>query len=162
MGAEAPSTTLSTEVEKGAEDRDAVERAKDVVVPHWFTSFFNAGVVSVIGLNTVTLVSGSANLLFARGLRGSRKWYVGGLTAAVAHYAFVPLVAASVRGLVCLAAGGRKAEVESGEKEKGVDGKAVGLVREWVWFHTVRMCSVDLVAWACFARAVAESVTVLV
>lgn len=132
-------------------DQAEVERAKESVVPAWFTSVFNKGIWSVVGLNTVTLFSAGTNLLFYKaGLGEGKFWYQAGLVAAVAHYAFVPLVGSSVRELVCMAAG--RCEDESKVvKKKEREGRSVGLVREWVGWHTVRMCTVDVCAWGCFA-----------
>lgn len=159
---------------------EVVEQAKEVVVPHWFTSFFNAGVWSVIGLNSITLVSASANLIITNsngggaaaglglGLNGTgvsmKTWYTVGLVAALSHYAFVPAVGRSVRALVCQAA--KTTEGMSKERKGQAEGngqeKAADLVKEWVWWHTVRMCTVDLVAWGCFVGAVGGSVGVVV
>lgn len=131
-------------------DQAEVERANETVVPAWFTSFFNKGIWSVVGLNAVTLFSASTNLLFYKAGLGEKKvWYQAGLVAAVAHYAFVPLVGSSVRELLCMAAGGCENESKTARKNEG-EGKAVKLVREWVGWHTVRMCTVDVCAWGCF------------
>jgi hypothetical protein len=142
IGDTAPARAQSNQLE--------VERAKESVVPAWFTSFFNKGVWSVVGLNSITLLSASANLLFYNAGLGEKKlWYQVGLVAALAHYAFVPLVGNSVRELVRMAAG--RCEDESRVVKKGEgEGKAVELVREWVGWHTVRMCTVDVCAWGCF------------
>jgi hypothetical protein len=135
-------------------DQLEVERAKESVVPAWFTSFFNKGIWSVVGLNTITLFSAGTNLLFYKaGLSGRKVWYQAGLVAAVAHYAFVPLVGSSVRELVRMAAG-RCEDESSVVKKKERGGKAVELVREWVGWHTVRMCTVDVCAWGCFVAGV--------
>jgi hypothetical protein len=148
-----PAEEESTRIETaGGLNSDAVERAKQVVVPHWFTAFFNTGVVSVIGLNSLTLISASLNLAFSDALGESRVFYQIGLTSAVAHYVFVPLVGRSVRALVGLAAGvGKKGETE--------EGKAVDWVREWVGWHKIRMGTVDVVAWGCFAWGAVGALT---
>ena len=156
MGPDAPPLPTAEETTRienaGKLDSDAVERAKQLVVPHWFTAFFNAGVVSVIGLNSLTLVSAGLNLAFSDALGESRVFYQIGLTSAVAHYAFVPLVGRSVRALLCLAAGVEK----KGETEEG---KAVDWIREWVGWHKIRMGTVDVVAWGCFAWGVVGALT---
>ncbi|KAJ8118187.1 hypothetical protein OPT61_g795 [Boeremia exigua] len=130
--------------------------AKQLVVPQWFTNFFNKGVVSVIALNSLTLLSALLNLVLGEGLGPSRVFYQAGLAAAVAHYAFVPLVGRSVRELIGIAATQGAGEEE---KEGGGKGRAVEWVREWVWYHRVRMCSVDVVAWGCFAWGFVHAVT---
>lgn len=124
-------------------------KAKELVIPDWFTQVFNTAVFSVVGFNSLTLMSASVNLLvsfkFPR-IRGqeSTKFYAAGLVAAVAHYAFVPLVGRSIRGLMRLCAG----------LESGGEGKAVQWMREWVEWHTIRMVTVDAIAWVCFAWGV--------
>jgi hypothetical protein len=129
----------------------AVSCAKEIVAPVWFVNFFNKGVWSVVGLNSITLVSACANLwVFCEGLGDARGWYLAGLGAAVAHYAFVPLVAPSVERLfkICLAQ-------KKGE-EVGRGKSAVESVREWVGVHKIRMASVDVVAWSAFLVGVVE------
>ena len=73
---------------------------------------------------------------------------MGGFVAAVAHYAFVPLVGESVSRLFVMCA-----EREKGRKG-GREGKgpliAVQELQAWVGFHKLRMCSVDVVAWVSF------------
>ena len=130
-------------------NKDHVQQsAQDIVVPAWFTSFFNTGVVSVVGLNTLTLLSAVLNLSVSNSLREARGFYQLGLASAVAHYAFVPLVGRSVRALVRLAAGERE------------EGRAVEWVREWVGWHKIRMGTVDVVAWGCFVWGAVGALTV--
>lgn len=129
---------------------EEIEKAKQIVVPEWFTNFFNTGVFSVIGFNTITLVSASASLVFDQGLGGAKMSYQFGLVAALGHYAFVPLVGRSVRALVGLAARRRAGAVEEAGVEGRGEEKAVEAVREWVAYHKIRMCSVDVLAWGCF------------
>lgn len=137
---------------------DELERAKDIVAPEWFTNFFNTGVVSVIGFNTATLVSASLNLAFSEGLGESKIFYQAGLVAAVGHYAFVPLVGTSVRGLIGMAAGRRRA-TEGKDRGAGDKGQAIEWVREWVGYHKIRMSTIDVLAWGCFAWGVVGAVT---
>lgn len=103
----------------------------------------------MIGLNSITLASASVNLwVFREGLGIGRRYYLGGFVAAVAHYAFVPLVGESVSRLFVMCA-----EREKGRKG-GREGKgpliAVQELQAWVGFHKLRMCSVDVVAWVSF------------
>lgn len=97
---------------------------------------------------------------FSDGL-ARKRYYAVGLAAALAHYAFVPLVAPSVEALFRMCASqsqekgeGKKCKEEGekgeGEKEGEKEKSAVEEVREWIGYHRVRMCSVDLVAWVCF------------
>src|SRR5690242_14243739 len=148
MRGAAPPAGVSNETKtatKDVEKRKELEDAKQLVVPEWFTNFFNTGVCSVIGLNTFTLLSAGANLALPQGLGESKHFYQLGLVAAVAHYAFVPLVGKSVRALIEIAA----AQADAGAKGEG-KGRAVEWVREWVRYHEMRVCSVDLLAWGCF------------
>ncbi|CAO2654383.1 Nn.00g111160.m01.CDS01 [Neocucurbitaria sp. VM-36] len=132
-------TTLPVNMEE-------LDAAKEKAAPAWFVNFFNQGVWSVIGLNSITLLSTTANLfLFPGGLGQNTRFYAIGLAAAVAHYAFVPLVAPSVERLFKICAAQEKGE-EVGNQETAVES-----IREWVGYHKIRMCSVDLVAWMCFA-----------
>lgn len=136
-------TTGSSETAK-----QDIEAAKQLVVPEWFTSFFNTGVLSVVGLNSLTLISAVSNLLVSEGLQESKVFYQAGLVAAVGHYAFVPIVAPSISALIGMAALQRKGvEVEI----TGVGKGAVEWIGEWVGWHKVRMSTVDVVAWGCFA-----------
>jgi hypothetical protein len=138
---------------KDGEDDNAgaikIAEAEQIVVPRWFVAFFNTGVRSVVGFNSITLLVAGANLgLWGEGLGGARKWYVGGLGAAVAHYGFVPLVGPSVRALFVMC---ERREGKGMEK-----GSAVKSVREWVGWHNLRMGTVDIVAWMCFFVGVVE------
>jgi hypothetical protein len=134
---------------------DEVANAKEIVTPVWFVTFFNKGVQSVIGLNSITLISGSANLwLFGNGLGGGRMYYSAGLIAAAAHYLFVPLVAPSVERLFRICAAHEKGEKAS--KEGKSLASAVESVREWVGWHSIRMVTVDVVAWTLFAIGVTK------
>lgn len=84
-------------------------------------------------------------------------WYVGGAVAAFTHYAFVPLVGASVRGLVgeC-----KEAFLRGGRKEMGTGKKrAEEWLREWVGWHVVRMGTVDVVAWMCLFVGAVEALS---
>ncbi|XP_014558570.1 hypothetical protein COCVIDRAFT_65362, partial [Bipolaris victoriae FI3] len=129
---------------------DAVNQLKEanqIVIPAWFTTFFNTGIYSVVALNTLTLSFSLANIYLLRPsftTRGSigRRWYAIGAVATAAHYAFVPLVGRSVRALVGLCNG------EEGE------GRAEEWLTEWRGWHGVRMGSVDLVGWGCFVVGV--------
>ncbi|KAF1979774.1 hypothetical protein BU23DRAFT_105597 [Bimuria novae-zelandiae CBS 107.79] len=146
-GRTAPNTT--THPHKNAAQ---VAAALDTVVPVWFVNFFNTGVWSVIGLNSLTLLSSAANLWVVGGLGAARGWYAAGFVGALAHYAFVPGVSGAVEGLHRLCVRGAKGEV--GEK-----GRAARLVREWVGVHKVRWATVDLVAWVGFAVGVVRVLT---
>mgnify|MGYP004509623489 CR=1 FL=1 len=164
LGPDAPPKAASQSASAASAPDAELERAKQLVVPEWFTNFFNTGVISVIGFNSVTLLSASLNLLFSEGLEASKVFYQAGLAAAVGHYAFVPLVGRSVRALTGLAAGraqGGKTEGLKGKRE-GEDIKAVEWVREWVGYHMVRMSTVDALAWSSFAWGVVRAVTVTV
>lgn len=156
LGPEAPPETPSS---SSLTPDDELEKAKDLVAPEWFTNFFDTGVVSVIGFNTATLVSASLNLAFPEELGESKIFYQIGLVAAVGHYAFVPLVGRSVRGLIGMAAG-RRGSAGGKSGEAGGEGKAVEWVREWVGFHKIRMSTIDVLAWGCFAWGVVGAVTV--
>lgn len=124
-----------------------MDSAKAKVVPAWFVDFFNRAVRSVIGFNSVTLLLATTNLyLFPDGLGQQRNLYVVGLTAAAAHYAFVPLVMPSVERLFLLCA-----MEEKGDEAVNQGRGAVECVKEWVVYHKIRMCTVDTVAWLCFA-----------
>jgi hypothetical protein len=127
-------------------------QSKNIVVPEWFTTFFNTGVLSVIGLNSLTLISASLNLfVFPQGLGKSEKYYTIGLVAAAAHYFFVPLIGGSVMALVgmCAKRLGRPVGEKAGKRVR--EGReAVEWTKEWVGFHKVRMMTVDVVAWVGF------------
>jgi hypothetical protein len=132
----------------------AVAAATELAAPAWFVNFFNKGVWSVIGLNSITLVSASANLwVFNEGLRSARAYYLVGLAAALGHYVFVPLVGGSVERLFRICH-----ENERGD-HVGKGKSAVESVREWVGWHRVRMGSVDVVAWGAFLGGVLEVLT---
>lgn len=144
---------------------DAVATAKDVLVPVWFVNFFNTGLWSVIGLNTLTTASALANLFLfplpqwdsaaTASIVTPRPAYLVGLTAALAHYAFVPGVAGSVERLYGLCVRQARGEAVK-EGEKGV---AEASVREWVGWHKVRMASVDVCAWVAFVVGVVGVLT---
>jgi hypothetical protein len=136
----------------------AVSSAKEIVAPVWFVNFFNQGVWSVIGLNSITLVSASANLwIFDEGLVDARGCYLIGLAAGVMHYAFVPLVAPSVERLFKICAAQEKGEHAGREGKRRKS--AVESVREWVGWHKMRMGSVDVVAWGAFLVGVVRVLT---
>jgi len=163
LGADAPSSkvaagAIAQGTDAKTEKDKSLERANQIVVPYWFTKFFNTAVFSVVGLNSMTLIAASCNLLIPSehpAWEGSKSFYTAGLVAAVGHYAFVPFVGKSVRGLI-----GTCIERASDGRETGEDGKAVEWVREWVGWHKVRMGTVDVVAWGCFAWGVVGALTV--
>ncbi|KAJ4375290.1 hypothetical protein N0V83_002376 [Neocucurbitaria cava] len=119
-----PTTSPTTSTGGINEGELELEEAKQLVLPPWFTSFFTRAVWSVIGLNSITLLSAGANVfLFPEGLLGKKRYYyAGGLAAALAHYAFVPLIAPSVEALLrmCAAQSQEKGKERGGEKEGGV------------------------------------------
>lgn len=123
--------------------------AKELAIPAWFINFFSRAVWSVIGFNSITLLSASANLwLFGDSLGDSRKYYVTGLVAAVAHFAFVPLVGESITRLFKMCDAHEKGQKPGREGKRRMN--AVQNLEEWVWYHKIRMGTVDLVAWASF------------
>ncbi|KAF1963245.1 hypothetical protein CC80DRAFT_362 [Byssothecium circinans] len=147
----------STDAPPIRDNNNEVAAAKDIVIPIWYVNFFHTGLFSVIGLNSVTTYSALANvLLFPEGLGESKKIYMAGLAAAVAHYAFVPGVMWSVERLFRLCVKQQAKGEALGENEKGL---AVESVREWVGVHKVRMATVDFGAWVCFAVAVVKVLT---
>lgn len=148
----APSAPLEQTPDRKAE----VAKASEVVVPIWFVNFFNKALWSVIGLNAITGYSAMANVfLFPSGLGEHRRIYTVGLASAVAHYAFVPAVMWSVEALFKI-----YDTQEKGSAEKHQEGRsATDLVRAWVNVHKIRMCTVDLVTWACFAVGVVNVLT---
>jgi hypothetical protein len=99
------------------------------------------------------------------GAARARSWYKVGALAALAHYAFVPLVGGSVKALVELCAkrvGGEREEGEEGGKEGKEEKSAGEWLREWVGWHCVRMGTVDVVAWVCLFVGAVEMVGVRV
>ncbi|KAF2477685.1 uncharacterized protein BDR25DRAFT_2990 [Lindgomyces ingoldianus] len=146
-----PTSTLS------AASGAALESAKDLAIPAWFTNFFNRALWSVIGFNTITTCTAAANLfLFPLSqtsapdtLFAPKNLYAAGLVFAIGHYVGVPLVAPSVEALMKMCVEQEKGgkEVMEAKKEKG---KARELLAQWVGVHKVRMGTVDLWAWCCF------------
>ncbi|KAF2639973.1 hypothetical protein P280DRAFT_24347 [Massarina eburnea CBS 473.64] len=146
QGKPSPSATL-------VPNKDQIAAAKAIVIPIWFVNFFHTGLYSVIGLNGITTYTSLANiLLFPTGLGLGKSWYVVGLAAAVGHYFFVPGVMGSVARLFDICVKGQAVEGEG-------RGDAVDCVREWVGVHKVRMLTVDLCAWVCFAVGVVRVLT---
>ena len=139
-----------------------VSEAKQIVLPHWFTTFFNTAIRSVIGLNSLTLLGASFNLRLADGLGDSKILYRIGLVSALAHYAFVPLVGRSVRALIGMAAGRKEEEreEEKGEEKEKEAKNAEDWVKEWIGWHKVRMGTVDVLAWGSFACGAVGALTV--
>jgi hypothetical protein len=134
----------------------AVAAAKEIAAPIWFVNFFSKAVWSVIGFNSITLLSSAANLwVQPEGLEKGRTYYLTGLIAACAHYVFVPFVMPSVERLYRMCAA-----QEKGNEEVGKEGKsAVKSMREWVGVHRIRMGSADLVAWGSFLVGVVRVLT---
>lgn len=141
-------SAIKTDINATEQAQKDVEAAKELMIPEWFTHFFNTGVLSVIGFNNLALVAAALNLNFDHELGDSKIFYQAGLGLAVAHYAFVPLVAPSISALIGMAARRRKGAVlrlTGGEKE------AIDWIREWFGYHKLGMSTVDLFAWICFA-----------
>jgi hypothetical protein len=152
------STNASTTTATSASAKETAA-AKEIVIPIWFTNFFHVGVYSVIGFNTITTTSAAANLyLFGSERIGvsvlgeSRMYYVAGLTAALAHFAFVPAVAGSIERLFKLC-------VLRAKEEQAEEGAAVRALEEWNGRHMVRMMTVDVCAWVCFLVGVVGVLT---
>ncbi|KAH7410457.1 hypothetical protein DE146DRAFT_356869 [Phaeosphaeria sp. MPI-PUGE-AT-0046c] len=161
----APTTSsLSRSMLRGVEPTSSpkntadVARATEVVAPVWFVNFFNRGLWSVIGLNSITLISAVANLWGVKGGVGAeaRTFYLLGLQAGCAHYLFAPTVAPAVERLF-----GMCARAEKGEGERKEGASAVESVREWRAAHRLRMGSVDTVAWVSFLVGVTKCVGIL-
>ncbi|KAF2653409.1 hypothetical protein K491DRAFT_694703 [Lophiostoma macrostomum CBS 122681] len=150
-----PTTAKDPGNAKAKEVKEAEEaHAKSILIPIWMANFFNRGAWSVIALNSVTLYSALANLyLFPEGLGEFRTVFGLGTAAAVAHYAFVPAVAPSVGALYRLCVR-QQMGAEVGGKGTETGKSAEEWIREWHGVHRVRMFSVDLVAWGCFAWGV--------
>ncbi|KAF2269149.1 hypothetical protein CC78DRAFT_612616 [Lojkania enalia] len=130
-----------------------LEDAREKVLPAWFVNFFNSGVWSVIGLNSISTLSAVANVfLFPTGLGPYRTYYIAGLVAALGHYIGVPFVAKSVDGLArtCVRQVNCE-EIGSQRKEKG---QASRWLSEWVGYHKIRMATVDVFALASFGIGV--------
>lgn len=145
-----------TEIEADKHAQQEIEAAKELSIPEWFTHFFNTGVLSVIGFNSLTLVSSALNLALSEGLHDTEIFYQAGLVFAVGHYAFVPLVAPSISALIGMATHRRKGEgLEANEGSR----RAVEWVEEWVGWHKVRMGTVDVVAWVCFSWGAVNTLT---
>jgi hypothetical protein len=143
-------------LEQTPDRKNEVAKASEVVAPIWFVNFFNKALWSVIGFNAITGYSAMANVfLFPSGLGDHRRIYAVGLAGAVGHYAFVPAVMWSVEALF------KKCDAqEKGSVEKHQEGRsATDLVRAWVNAHKIRMCTVDLLTWACFAVGVVNVLT---
>jgi hypothetical protein len=131
-----------------------VEKAKDVVIPIWFVTWFNTAVWSVIALNNITTFSALANVfLFPGGLGESKKLYIWGLVAAVGHYAFVPGVSVSVGALFRMCVERKRGESDQ-SRNGSQSGRAVKAARKWIGVHKVRMATVDLAALLCFGFGV--------
>jgi hypothetical protein len=134
-----------------------IEAAKELVIPEWFTHFFNTGVFSVIGFNNLTLAAAAFNLDFDHGLGESKIFYQAGVGFAAAHFAFIPLVAPSISVLIGMAARRRKG---GGSGTIAEDKGAVEWISEWVSYHKIRMSTVDVLAWGCFAWGAINVLTV--
>lgn len=81
---------------------------------------------------------------------------MGGLAAAVGHYAFVPAVMGAVAGLYGLCFSGGSEGEDGGEASES---KAEELVKEWRGWHRMRWSSVDVVSWACFLVGAVDVLT---
>jgi len=146
---------LAKETASSLPSTTKTEAAKDLLIPIWFTNFFHAAVYSVITFNTLTTTSAAANLYLypnELGSTGSRTYYAAGLTAALAHFAFVPAVAGSIERLFKMCVAQAKGQVVQG-------GAAANTLREWNARHRVRMMTVDLCAWVCFSVGVVGFLT---
>lgn len=129
---------------------------KDIAHPAWFSNFFNTGLWSVIGFNSVTTWSAIANLwLFGEGLGSSRTLYAVGLSAAVAHYAFIPLVATPVAEIIKMSVMQEQGEEVDQEKS----GRAAELQASWTRAHSLRFVTVDLLTWTSFFLAAVRVLT---
>ncbi|KAF2703129.1 hypothetical protein K504DRAFT_495799 [Pleomassaria siparia CBS 279.74] len=161
------------------ETESETEKAKDIVLPIWFTTWFNKAVYSVVLLNNLTLFSAVANaFLFpptsaaaaaaaaaGSSALGSRTWYLLGAGAALGHFAFVPAVETSIVALFRMRVE-REREREKGRgggsgsgSGSGDVGRAARLAREWIGVHRLRMATVDLAAWVCFGVAAVGSLS---
>lgn len=80
------------------------------------------------------------------------KWYIYGSALALAHFAFIPLVAGPIKAIT------EAAEDESG---KDVDESNRKEMETFLLWHTVRTVVVDVPALWCFAEGVALSFWVI-
>lgn len=118
----------------------------DKIIPTYFTRFFAAGLPRVLGLLGTTCISVAANYYYRYDslvANQSLNWYLAGVTLAVSHLAFVPLVLPRIEAL---------------QRKTPLRENPTRTLTEWLYYHDIRTYTVDLAAWACFAVAVGLNV----
>jgi hypothetical protein len=119
-------------------------RAKgSALLPLYWKSILTPGLSCIFSLYGLTIGTAAANLYL--GPPDSSRWYAIGAGFAMAHFAFVPLVAKSIKAIV---------EDES-------KGQSWRDQQRWLRVHAVRSVFVDFPGWLCFLTAVLQSVKVV-
>lgn len=117
------------------------------LLPSYFQYCFNHGVVSVLGVLTLTLTTSITNLYRGRAVlqdKQSFHWYAAGAALTASHLLFVPFVAPSVQRLF----------------EDPTGDNAIENMEKWLSVNAIRTLTVDLAAWGSFAVAVMRTLTV--
>ncbi|KAI1776999.1 hypothetical protein F4818DRAFT_408798 [Hypoxylon cercidicola] len=114
------------------------------LLPRYFTSFFARGAPRVLALLATTAVSCGAILRSSGDMSASaaKPWYIAGLSLAVAHLAWAPLIIPPVKAI-----------------EKDAKGQNVAHLEHWLRLHVWRSLTVDLGAWLCCIVATVVSLS---
>ncbi|KEF57674.1 uncharacterized protein A1O9_05592, partial [Exophiala aquamarina CBS 119918] len=106
------------------------------VVRHWWSAFLVPGTSLVFATTLPTIISGSYALKYLS--RGSSEWklVLGGVISALAHFAFVPPIAATISAIT--------------DEEVEKRGETIAMVRKWLKLHFWRFALTDLPSLVCF------------
>ena len=124
----------------------------------YWEPFLKQGGGIILGLGLTSAISGIVSWRWLQThthleTTAVSQWYSYGALFAVAHYAFVPLVAGPIKNMADAA--------ESSKSEEEVDESNRKEMANWLIWHTVRTVVADLPALWCFAEGVAQSFWVI-
>jgi hypothetical protein len=115
------------------------------LLPAYFKTFFQRGVVFVVACLAATTWTSIGNLYVRRSalhVKQSFWWYAAGAVFSASHLLFVPLVAPPIQAIV-------------GAEKDASDPNA--LLDKWLSFNWIRMVTVDLAAWVACVVATTKS-----
>ncbi|KYK61572.1 hypothetical protein DCS_02714 [Drechmeria coniospora] len=120
----------------------------EAILPSFWRTLLPTGLPQVVAQLGATACTSTVALCLHGDLlrrRSAHGWYVAAATLAVAHLAYGPLVARSIK------------RVLDDERREGRSNVAVE--RVWVDVNLLRMLTTDLAAWACALVAVTKALT---
>ncbi|KAI1457009.1 hypothetical protein F4805DRAFT_203836 [Annulohypoxylon moriforme] len=122
--------------------KDQQRSTVNKIIPRYFETFFWRGLPSIFVTFGLSIAFGVTNA-YGRRSAAAWAWYAGGSAFSLAHFAFVPMIAGTVRDAI--------------EAKETAEGGGVEAIQGWLNVHYVRMALADIPSWTCFLVAVVKT-----